>query len=155
MLCSNCGKINEVFLTPVIPFVLSTAVYPRIPKKVIFHSAAGNAFFQIVSLPFGTVFYIDGQNNYYRGSLYRIYCLFILSGVILLVCTAVKSGICFQNRNNVSIGMIQLFVFTCVLFQKTDCSSSTAWLMAEIGMILFYIYVTVIWFYKKTLLRNF
>lgn len=71
--------MNEVFLTPVIPFVLSTAVYPRIPKKVIFHSAAGNAFFQIVSLPFGTVFYIDGKNNYYRGSLYRIYCLFILS----------------------------------------------------------------------------
>lgn len=27
--------------------------------------------------------------------------------------------------------------------------------MAAIGMILFYIYVTVIWFYKKTLLRNF
>ncbi len=133
-------KLTELLLTPVIPFVLSTAVYPRIPKKVIFYSAAVNAIFQILSLPFGTVFYIDGQNNYCRGSLYRIYCLFILSGVILLVCTAVKSGIRFQNRNNVSLGMILFFAFTGVLIQKIDGSLRTAWLTAAIGMILFYIY---------------
>lgn len=37
-------KLTELLLTPVIPFVLSTAVYPRIPKKVIFYSAPSMRF---------------------------------------------------------------------------------------------------------------
>lgn len=133
-------KFTEFSLAPIIPVAFSTAFYPIKSKKLVFIPNAINIALVILSLFFGFIFNVDGDNFYHHGRLYYLYYFFISLGVIFLVCTAVRFGAHFQNRNNLSLGMILIFVFEGAVCQAADSSLKIVWLTVAIGMILFYIY---------------
>lgn len=133
-------KFIEFSLAPVIPVAFSTAFYPIKSKRIVFVPTAIHIILETLSLFFGFIFYVDGDNLYHHGKAYWIYYFFISLGVLFLAHTTVHFGIQFQNRNNLSLLTLLIFTLFGVTLQIVDNSIKIVWLTVAIGMILFYIY---------------
>ncbi len=136
----NIIKFFELSVAPIIPIVISTAFYPIKSRYLVFVPNAIHIVLEFLSLFYGFIFNIDENNNYTHGKFYFIYYIILFFGVIFLIATAVKFGANLQNRNNISLTMIALLVFTGLICQVIDRTLKVVWLTVAIAAILFYIY---------------
>ncbi len=133
-------KYIELCLTPIIPLVLAD-VFPKTGlKKFAAAFACANAAFETLSLFFGFVFSVDGQNVYSHGSLYFIYYFFAFLNVLYASFITVRFSVEYQNRNSLSLAMILVFILAGTVFQVIDSNVKIVWLTVAIGVILFYTY---------------
>lgn len=133
-------KFFEFSLAPIIPVAFANAFYPTKNKYVIFIPSAVHFVLEILSMFYGFIFYVDGNNRYHHGSLYFLYYVFIFFGAAYLVYRVILFGTRFQNRNGLSLIMISLLVLFGVVWHAIDGSVKIVWLSVAVGTILFYIY---------------
>lgn len=108
-------KFMEFSSAPVIPVVFAAAFYPIRSLKTAFIPSGIHVLIEIVSLFGGFIFYIDDNNVYHHGKAYFIYYAFVLISIVYLFHTIAKYGVQYQNRNNLPLIMILLFVLVGVM----------------------------------------
>ncbi len=133
-------KFMEFSSAPVIPVAFAAAFYPIRSLKTAFIPSGIHVLIEIVSLFGGFIFYIDDNNVYHHGKAYFIYYVFVLISIVYLFHTVVKYGAQYQNRNNLPLIMILIFVLVGVVAHIVDRVIRMTWLAAGMGMILFYVY---------------
>lgn len=134
------AKFIELMLTPVIPIVSVEAIGGDKNTKLMSIPAKINVVLQIVSLFTGVVFSVDAENMYHRGSLYSLYVMLFVSGIIFLIIHCFRFSQQYQSKNILFLMMIVLLVVGVMVMQIVASQLRLDWTCVSIAAIMFYIY---------------
>lgn len=96
----------EFALAVFLPLFLSAAIGIHRPLKIMGFVFSVHALAQIVSAPFGWIFYFDETGTYFRGDCYIIYEGFYVIGLVFLVISLLVVGQRFKQRDFSTIVMV-------------------------------------------------
>ena len=98
-----------------------------------------------VSIPFGTIFYIDEENQYLRGDFFGIYpVVYFISVIYLIAVTVVVAGK-YQNKSRNALFLIAAFMLACTMIQIFFPQIHVSWLCVSLLSILYFIYCNGMW----------
>ena len=98
-----------------------------------------------VSIPFGTIFYIDEENQYLRGDFFSIYpVVYFISVIYLIAVTVVVAGK-YQNKSRNALFLIAAFMLACTMIQIFFPQIHVSWLCVSLLSILYFIYCNGMW----------
>lgn len=134
------AKFLEHTLTPVAPIVaikiLSHEKIPAIFTAPFFV----NLFFHILSLFNGCIFSVGDDNLYTRGSLYFLYVLAFVSGIINILIYCFKFSRKYQFANIMFLSTIILLLIISIVFPFAAPQLKLDWTCASFAAIMFYVY---------------
>lgn len=105
-------KIIEFCASPSIGIAAANAYGSMKKKKLMVGILAVHSVFEIIAAFYGWVFYIDGENLYYREKLYCIYiAVFLLSEFYCYICI-IKGNKKFQAR----LGSVNILILVFLAF---------------------------------------
>ena len=107
--------VIQFSLAPLLPVFFSGALgMSRLAKRagILF---LVNVLIEIISAPFGWVFYFDENGTYVRGSLYIIYEAFYIIGLVFLIISLVLAGRKFQKRDIWTIVMVLVVMVASIV----------------------------------------
>ncbi len=98
--------VIQFSITPLLPVFFSGALGIRriVKQAAIFFSI--NVLAEIVSAPFGWIFYFDETGKYVRGEFYLIYEGFYIVSLVFLIAAMIIAGFRFGNRDRSTVIMI-------------------------------------------------
>lgn len=102
-------------LTPLLPVFFAGALGIRREAKYVGAFFALNVLVEIISAPFGWIFYFDEGGKYIRGRLYIIYEAFYIISLIFLIVGLFKVGKQFRKRDFYTIIMVLVIMVAAIL----------------------------------------
>ena len=107
--------VIQFSLAPLLPVFFSGALgMSRLAKRAGLLFLV-NVLIEIISAPFGWVFYFDENGTYVRGSLYIIYEAFYIIGLVFLIISLVLAGRKFQKRDIWTIVMVLVVMVASIV----------------------------------------
>ncbi len=97
-----------------------------------------NAVIEIVSAPFGWVFYFDAE-GYHRGNFFIIYTVCYFLALLYLIASMIVVGRKFRHRDTITIGMV-LVILIAGIIPMTLMEIHIAYISIGIAACLCYIY---------------
>ncbi|MBO4933751.1 MAG: HD domain-containing protein [Clostridia bacterium] len=97
-----------------------------------------NAVIEIVSAPFGWVFYFDAE-GYHRGKFFIIYTVCYFLALLYLIVSMIVVGRKFRHRDTITIGMV-LVILIAGIIPMTLMEIHIAYISIGIAACLCYIY---------------
>lgn len=132
-------------LTPAIPIFLSfTLEKNRVNKKAIMIEGI-YLLLLLISLPFGSVFYVNQDNQYMRGKFFGIYIAVYCISILYLLISTIHVVRKYQNKSKNSVYLIVLFLLACTTLQVVIPQIHVSWLCVTFVSILYYIYCNGMW----------
>ena len=131
-------KTIELSVAPFIGLLCGKSFSDSKWEKVIFYILSVNVILEVISSFTGMIFYVDDANVYHHGSLYLIYLLSYVIGIVYFVGRGVSISRQFQGNYGFSIFFTVLFVAACIVTQLIDSSIRIDWLAISIGAVMLY-----------------
>ena len=97
--------VIQFSIAPVLGVLFIGALGLKHQKKIAIIYLALSFFVEILSAPFGWVFYFD-QESYHRGQFFIIYGVFYFISLLYLVIGMIIVGTSFKNRDIITIVMV-------------------------------------------------
>ena len=157
MVCSlaefavHCGYYNPNFailltiitilqfsIAPLLGVFFSGALGIKNKMKYIIISFSFMFLIEVISSPFGWIFYFD-ESGYHRGNLFLIYEIFYIFSLAYLLITMIIVGKRFQNRDLMTIIMI-LVIIVAGIIPMVFFRINITYLAIAIAAALCYIY---------------
>lgn len=107
--------VIQFSLSPMLPVFFAGALGMRREARIVGQFFFLNVLAQIVSAPFGWVFFFDEGGKYIRGNLYIIYQFFYISSLVFLIVTLNIVGKRFRNRDIYTIVMVMVIMLSAIL----------------------------------------
>lgn len=126
-------------VAPAIPVAIADSVFPANNVKWIRALLVAHAVFQVGSIFFGYVFWIDENNVYHRGQLYFVYMVVYNVAALYLVIESVRMGKAYQS-SIVAIVAVLLCLLIGAGIQVLDSSVRTTWPAVSMTVLLFFTY---------------
>lgn len=97
--------------------------------------------FMLLSLPFGSIVYVDDHNYYHHGNLYFLYSIIYIFMLILLIIGFLKYGRKHRHHNDISLILISLLVIGgSVAQQLGEKLARTFFLSVSIAAVLLFVH---------------
>lgn len=109
-------------------------------KHLIWCVLIANALLQLYNLFSGCVFYVDAQNQYFRGEYYCLYVLLYSIGVILMLLEATEVSQKYQNRALRTLFGSSIFMLAGIIFNIYSRDINSTWIGIGICAVMYYIY---------------
>ena len=138
---SACGFL----LAPLIPITLGSAICPFAYEKMIKRIWLAYAIFVVVSIPFGGIYYIDGQNLYSRGPLFYVFVFMYWISSIYYIFMMILASKKYYRKSSKIIILLALCFFIESSIQVIDPSIQLSWMAVTLLVIINYIYFNTLW----------
>lgn len=107
--------VIQFSLTPLLPVFFAGALGMRREAKLVGAALSVNAVAQIISAPFGWIFYFDETGKYIRGKVYIIYQAFYIVSLVFLIIGLAVVGKRFKKRDIYTIVMVLIVMVAAIL----------------------------------------
>ena len=107
--------VIQFSLSPLLPVFFAGALGMRREARAVSHFFLLNVLAQIISAPFGWIFFFDEGGKYIRGNLYVIYQFFYISSLVFLIVALNIVGKRFRNRDIYTIIMVMVIMLAAIL----------------------------------------
>ncbi|MGN0302545.1 MAG: diguanylate cyclase domain-containing protein [Anaerotardibacter sp.] len=114
------SKYLDYTVTPLCAILVAINFMKPEAHKFSFGLVIGNALFQLVSIPFGLVFYVDETFHYHHGPLYIAYLLVVAIALIILIASFTSFGNKYQKNNRLSLILIMVIMVLGTVLQAID-----------------------------------
>lgn len=101
---------------------------------------AVHAAFELVSLPLGLVFYVDGAGVYHRGPLYTVYVLAYVLSAVYLILEAMRFSREYQYRQRIVPWLLLGLAGIALVTQMALSNACIIWLALSICSSMFYMF---------------
>ena len=131
--------VIQFSLSPLLPVFFAGALGMRREAKAVSYFFFLNVLAQIISAPFGWIFFFDESGKYIRGNLYIIYQFFYISSLVFLIVALNIVGKRFRKRDIYTIIMVMVIMLAAIL-PLILCRVYTDYLGIALCACLSYIY---------------
>ena len=107
--------VVQFSLSPMLPVFFAGALGMRREAAVAAAAFCLHALIEIVSAPFGWIFYYDGAGTYIRGEYYVLYQAFFIISLLFLIVSLVIVGKRFKKRDLSTIIMVFVVMAAALL----------------------------------------
>lgn len=107
--------VLQFSLTPLLPVFFSGALGMRKEATYVGAFFSLNALAEILSAPFGWIFYFDQNGTYVRGAGYLVYEAFYLLSLVFLIISLILVGKRFRQRDRWTITMVLIIMVAAIL----------------------------------------
>ena len=107
--------VIQFSITPLLPVFFAGALGLRREAKLVGAAFSFNAVAQIISAPFGWIFYFDETGRYIRGRGYIVYQAFYIVSLIFLIIGLAVVGKRFKKRDIYTIVMVLIVMVAAIL----------------------------------------
>ncbi len=107
--------VVQFSLTPMLPVFFAGALGMRRPAAIAAAGFCVHALAEIVSAPFGWIFWYDEAGTYIRGEYYFIYQAFFIISLVVLIISLVIVGRRFKKRDLITIVMVFVIMAAALL----------------------------------------
>lgn len=114
------AKYLDYTVTPLCAIMVVINFMKPEAHKISIGLVVGNAIFQLVSIPFGLVFYVDDSFYYHHGPLYFAYLVVVAIALIILIASFTALGNKYQKNNRLSLILIVVIVILGTVLQAID-----------------------------------
>ncbi|MGN0047025.1 MAG: GGDEF domain-containing protein [Eggerthellaceae bacterium] len=140
LLCA--AKFADYTLTPTVAILIAANILSDRQLKLALIPIVLNVALQIVSLPFGLTFYLDGGFYYHHGPLYVLYLALVAVSLGIFVAALLSFGSKRAHKNRLSLILITFFVITGTLLQAIDSQMRVTNLTLILGTALLLVHYT-------------
>lgn len=107
--------VVQFSLTPLLPVFFAGALGMRREATIVGVVFFINTLIEIISAPFGWIFYFDQNGTYIRGKLYLVYESFYLLSLVFLIISLIIVGKRFKRRDMWTITMVFVIMVAAIL----------------------------------------
>lgn len=107
--------VIQFSITPLLPVFFAGALGLRREAKLVGAAFSVNAVAQILSAPFGWIFYFDETGRYIRGKGYIVYQAFYIVSLIFLIIGLAVVGKRFKKRDIYTIVMVLIVMVAAIV----------------------------------------
>ena len=107
--------VIQFSLSPMLPVFFAGALGMRREARAIGKFFFLNVLAQIISAPFGWIFFFDEGGKYVRGNLYFIYQFFYISSLVFLIVALNIVGKRFRNRDIYTMAMVMVIMLAAII----------------------------------------
>ena len=107
--------VLQFSLTPMLPVFFAGALGMRREASTVGAIFSLNVLAEIISAPFGWIFYFDQNGTYVRGNYYLIYESFYLISLVFLIVSLIIVGKRFRQRDIWTIIMVLVIMLAAIL----------------------------------------
>ena len=107
--------VIQISLSPMLPVFFAGALGMRREARAVSRFFCLNVLAQIISAPFGWIFFFDEGGKYIRGNLYFIYQFFYISSLVFLIVALNIVGKRFRKRDIYTIAMVMVIMLAAIL----------------------------------------
>lgn len=139
-------KLLELCIVPIMPVICSIMIFERKKEKNKIRTAIIvflqlYVVMQIVAVVYGDfIFYVDANNVYHYSRWYGIYIFVFSISATYMFYNVIKFSKQYQNKNQIQLYAILVFIVVGTSIQLFDSSIKTCWLTVSIAATFIYNY---------------
>ena len=132
-------------ISPIINFASAKSVFPKDNKRFNFFFIVWGAYvlFMLVCIFLGSdhgIFYVDKNNNYYRGKEFFLFVVFYTCGTVFFFIENLFIAIRFWKRTNIVLIINFLFLLFATVVQTINPTIQIFWICNLIVIINYYLF---------------
>lgn len=136
-------KVIEFSMAVAAPVICALTVHPKPLKKILYFPII-HFIFEIVSVFFGFVFYIDQSNVYHRSYGYFVYVISFIVAMLYFYETMIRVNHYYKKERYGALLLMMLFTISGVCAQFIFPEVRTTWLSIAIFTVIYYQYFNAI-----------